>query len=58
MHDWLNRLLPALAQQIAAAQGIAVNNGELLGLAAACHQRLHRRLARQLLRAEQAACPV
>ncbi|WP_199104459.1 hypothetical protein [Aquitalea sp. ASV11] len=42
--------LQALAQQIATPPGISADNGELLGLAAACHQRLHSRLSRQLLR--------
>lgn len=42
--------LQALAQQIAMPQGLSVDNGELLRLAAACHERLHSRLSRQVLR--------
>lgn len=46
--------LQALAQQIAAPQGITANNGELLRLAAACHQRLLSRLSHRVRRGEQA----
>ena len=46
--------LQALAQQIATDQAVAVESGELLRLAAACHERLHSRLSRQVL---QAAAP-
>lgn len=46
--------LQALAQQIATAQGIAADNGELLGLATACHQQLRGRLQRQARRVMQA----
>ncbi|KJV34414.1 hypothetical protein VI06_00925 [Aquitalea magnusonii] len=42
--------LQALAQQIATEQGIAADNGELLGLATACHQQLRGRLQRQARR--------
>ncbi|NWK78520.1 hypothetical protein, partial [Aquitalea sp. LB_tupeE] len=42
--------LQALAQQIATAQGIAADNGELLVLASACHQQLRGRLQRQARR--------
>ena len=43
--------LQALAQQIASDHGVSVESGELLRLAAACHERLHSRLSRQVLRA-------
>lgn len=45
--------LQALAQQIATAQGIAADNGELLVLASACHQQLRSRLQRQARRVTQ-----
>ncbi|WP_199054135.1 hypothetical protein [Aquitalea sp. ASV15] len=45
----------ALAQQIATPQGLSLDNGELLRLAAACHQQLRGRLQRQARRVAQPA---
>jgi hypothetical protein len=49
--------LQALAQHIAGPDGSASRNGELLRLAAACHQQLAKRAEKQAWRAEAAEQP-